>query len=87
MMPPLMARLEIARAGRRGLRLWLPLFLLWLAAMPFVLVALPVVVVVLALLGRRPFAVIAAYWRVLASISGTDIALNGRRSQVVLHVY
>jgi hypothetical protein len=46
-----------------------------------------VVAVVLAVMERRPFAVIAAYWRVLGAISGTDIELSGRRSLVFLHVY
>ena len=87
MMPPLLARLQIVRRDGRRLRLWLPLFLFWLVALPFVIVALPVVIVILALMGRRPFAVVAAYWRVMAAMSGTEIELNGRRSSVALHVY
>ncbi|HEX4859974.1 MAG TPA: hypothetical protein VFV07_01975 [Rhizomicrobium sp.] len=87
MMPPLLARLQIVRRNGRRLRLWLPLFLFWLVALPFMIVALPLVIVILALMGRRPFAVIAAYWRVLAAMSGIEIELNGRRSSVALHVY
>jgi hypothetical protein len=87
MMPPLLVRLQIMRRDGGRLRLWLPLFLFWLIALPFVIVALPVVIVILALMRRRPFAVIAAYWRVLGAISGTDIELSGRRSFVLLHVY
>ena len=86
-MPPLVAVVKIERRDGRRLRFWLPLFLLWLLALPFVIVALPVVIVILALLGRRPFAVIAAYWRVLAAIPGSEITLNGGRSSVALHVY
>jgi hypothetical protein len=87
MMPPLLARLQIVGRDGRRLRLWLPLFLLWLIALPFVIVALPVVIVVLALTGRRPFAVVAAYWRVLAAMSGIDVEFNGRRASLALHVY
>jgi hypothetical protein len=87
MMPPLLARLQIVRRDGRHLRLWLPLFLFWLIALPFAIVALPVVIVILALMGRRPFAVIAAYWRVLGAMSGIEVELNGRRSSLALHVY
>jgi hypothetical protein len=87
MMPPLVAVLKIEKRDGRRLRFWLPLFLLWLLALPFVIVALPVVIVVLALLGHRPFAVLAAYWRVLVAIPGTGIEVKGGRSSVALHVY
>jgi hypothetical protein len=87
MMPPLVAVLKIQRRDGRRLRFWLPLFLFWLIALPFIVVALPVAIVVMALLGRRPFAVIAAYWRVLVAIPGTDVEFSGGRSSVALHVY
>ncbi len=87
MMPPMIARIRIERRDGRRLRLWLPLFLFWLIALPFVAVALPVVAVVLAAMGRRPFAILAAYWRVLGAIPGTDIELSGRRALVFMHVY
>jgi hypothetical protein len=87
MMPPLVAVVKVERRDGRRVRLWLPLFLFWLLALPFVIVALPVVIAILALLGRRPFAVIAAYWRVLTAIPGSEIAVNGARSSVALYVY
>jgi len=87
MMPPLVVRIRIERKDGRSFKLWLPLFLFWLIVLPFVVVALPVVAVVLAVMRRRPFAIIAAYWRVLGAISGTDIELSGRRSLVFMHVY
>jgi hypothetical protein len=86
-MPPMIARIRIERKDGRRLRLWLPLFLFWLIVLPFMIVALPVVAVVLAVMGRRPFAIFAAYWRVLSAVSGTDIELSGRRSLVFVHVY
>ena len=86
-MPPLVAVVKVERRDGRRRRFWLPLFLFGLLALPFVIVALPVVIVILALLGRRPFAVIAAYWRVLVAIPGSEITLNGGRSSVALHVY
>jgi hypothetical protein len=87
MMPPMIARIRIERKDGRVSRLWLPLFLFWLVVLPFVVVALPVVAVVLAVMGRRPFATVAAYWRVLGAIPGTAIELSGRRSLVFLRVY
>jgi hypothetical protein len=87
MMPPMIVRVRIERKDGRRHRFWLPLFLFWLVVLPFVVVALPVVAIVLAAMGRRPFAIFAAYWRVLGAISGTDIELSGRRSLVVMHVY
>ena len=41
-LPPLSASVHIKPAGwRRGLRLWLPLFLLWLILLPLLILALP----------------------------------------------
>ncbi|MBV8976452.1 MAG: hypothetical protein JO261_06695 [Alphaproteobacteria bacterium] len=78
MMPPLVLRLNMEKADGRRLRLWLPLFVLWLVALPFVLVSLPVVLLILALLGRKPFAVAAAYWRLFTALPGSSLAARGR---------
>ena len=85
-MIPLTANLRIERHGR-SLRLWLPLFVLWLLVLPFLIVALPIAAVVLWVLGRKPFAVFAAWWGVLSAIPGSHIEVNGRRSslQVAVH--
>lgn len=83
---PMVARLQIRKRSGRRLRIWFPLFLLWLLVLPFLIVSLPVLTVALWMLGRRPFAIFAAYWGVLSALSGTDIEVNGRRSSVFMHV-
>jgi hypothetical protein len=87
MMLPMVARIHVVRMqGRRRLRLWLPLFLLWLLVLPLAIVALPVAAVVLWATGRRPFAIFAAYWRVLCAIPGTRLEVNSGRASVLVHV-
>jgi hypothetical protein len=83
-MIPMMALLRVERATGRRLSLWLPLFLFWLLALPFVLVALPIVVIVLAVMGRNPFAILWAWWRLFAAMPGTRIEVSGRRNSLFL---
>lgn len=85
-MIPMIARLAVRRPDGSGFRLWLPLFLLWLIALPFLVVSLPVVALVLWMLGRRPFAIFAAYWGVLRAMPGASVEVNGRRNSVVMQV-
>jgi hypothetical protein len=86
MMPPLLLRLHVARNGRR-FGLWLPLFLAWLIILPFAVVTVPVVAIVLALLGRHPLRLFAAWWSLVCAIPGSRIEVNDRRGVVFLHVY
>jgi hypothetical protein len=85
-MIPLTANLRIEKRGRQ-FRLWLPLFALWLLVLPFLIVALPIVAAVLWMLGRRPFAIFAAWWGVLCAIPGSQFEVNGRRSSLQIQVH
>jgi hypothetical protein len=85
-MIPMVARLHIATRSGREHRLWFPLFLLWLLALPFLIVSLPVIAIVLKMLGRRPFALFAAYWNLLRAVPGASIELNGRSTSVFVHI-
>lgn len=55
MLPPCSMWLQISPSGRRGHRIWLPLFLLWLLLLPLLLLLLVVAIladVVLFVVGR-----------------------------------
>lgn len=68
MRPPLLAVVHILpNAVHRGIRLWVPLFLVWLLLLPFVMVLLPVYFVVCAAIDIHPFKTIGALLAVLGS--------------------
>lgn len=52
MIPPVLLRIERRRAGRRGLRLWIPLILLWPLAVLLAVVA--AVILLVLMLFTRP---------------------------------
>jgi hypothetical protein len=70
----------------RGLRLWLPLFLLWI---PLVLLAPLILLVVLAVcLGGRihPWRAIAAFWAISCSLPGTHVHVSRHDTDVVVRL-
>ena len=71
------------RARPHGTRWWLPipLFLVWLLLLPLVLVLLPFAILALLALDLRPFRAIADFWRLLASLAGTQIAMDDGRTE------
>lgn len=91
MMPPLMLRVRIEEAGRRRLRLWLPLFVLWVLLLVLAVPLLALMLVadlVLALAGRRAVVTTAALGtvRLLCALRGLRVDVgspsSGNRVQV-----
>jgi hypothetical protein len=74
-------------AGRRGLRLWLPLLLILILLLPFLLVLLPVYFVACAILSLRPFKMLSAFFAVLGSLGGTHVEVDRPGTSVFLHIY
>ena len=88
MLPPMLAIVHILpNKMRRGIRLWVPLFLIWLLLLPFVLVLLPVFFVVCAVMDVNPFATLGAFLAVLGSLGGTHVEVDSPDAAVFIHVY
>ncbi|MEI9888849.1 MAG: hypothetical protein WDN08_20575 [Rhizomicrobium sp.] len=87
-LPPMLVRVHILPARRqRGIRLWVPLFLVWLLLLPFVLVLLPVYFVVCAVADIAPFRTLGAFFAVLGSLGGTHVEVDSADTSVFIHVY
>lgn len=83
-MTPNIAILRIESPYWRGIRLWLPLFLLWI---PLILLSPLILLVVLGvcIAGRiSPWRAIAAFWAISCSLPGTDVRVctEGKRITV-----
>jgi hypothetical protein len=85
-MTPNIAVVHVSSSYWRGLRLWLPLFLLWI---PLVLLSPLIFLVVLAvcLVGRvNPWRAIATIWAISCSLPGTQVHVSSRDSQVLVRI-
>lgn len=88
MRPPLLAVVHILpNRVRRGIRLWVPLFLVWLLLLPFLLVLLPVFFIVCAVIDVHPFKTLGAFFAVLGSLTGTHVEVDSPSASVFIHVY
>jgi len=88
MLPPMLAVVRILPSRtRRGIRLWVPLFLVWLLLLPFVVVLLPVYFVVCAVMDIAPFKTLGAFFAVLGSLNGTHVEVDSPDAAVWIHVY
>jgi hypothetical protein len=70
----------------RGFRLWLPLFLLWI---PAILLAplLLLIYLVFSLAGRIAFGrCLAALWRLLCALPGTDVQIEDQGKYVLVRL-
>ena len=85
-MPPLLAVVHILpNAVHRGIRLWVPLFLIWLLLLPFLLVLLPVYFVVCAVIDIDPFETLGAILRRCSEVSTARMSRSTVRQACRLH--
>jgi hypothetical protein len=85
-MTPNLAFVEVQIPYWRGIRLWIPLFLLWI---PVLLLSPLIVLVLLAvcLAGRiSPFRAIAAFWAILCSLPGTHVHVRSEQNRVTVRI-
>ncbi len=85
-MTPNIAIVHVENPHWRGLRLWLPLFLLWI---PLVLLSPLIFLVVLGvcLVGRiDPRRAIAAFWAIARSLPGTDVRVCADGNRVTVRI-
>jgi uncharacterized membrane protein len=84
---PLVLEAGLCERRPRAVRLWLPLFLIWLVLLPFALLLAPFLLVALAVMGRRPIAIFAGLFGLLAALSGTRIEVNSPQAAVFIHIF
>jgi hypothetical protein len=85
-MTPNIAIVHVENPHWRGIRLWVPLFLLWI---PLVLLSPLIFLVVLGvcLAGRvNPWCAIAAFWGIVCSLPGTDVRVCADGNRVTVRI-
>ena len=85
-MTPNIAIVHIQNPHWRGIRLWLPLFLLWI---PLIVLSPLILLVLLAVcVGGRinPLRAIAAFWDLSCSLSGTDVRVCADQNRVTVRI-
>ena len=87
-LPPLSATLHVKPAGwRRGLKLWLPLFLIWLLLLPLLILALPFLFIAALIFRVRPWRTLGVASGVLAAFRGTSVQVDNRDTSVSLDLH
>ena len=85
-MTPNVAIIHVANPHWRGVRLWIPLFLLWIPLIllaPFILL----VVFVVCLVGRVSFwRAVVAFWQLSCSLPGTDVRVCTEGNRVTVRI-
>jgi hypothetical protein len=85
-MTPNIAIVRIDSPHWRGIRLWLPLFLLWI---PLLLLSPLILLVLLACCitgGIDFFAAIKTFWGILVGLPGTDVRVTANGSKVTVRI-
>lgn len=85
-MIPSIATVRIENPQWRGIRLWLPLFLLWI---PLIVLSPLILLLVLAVsaAGRiNPWRVIATFWALSCGLRGTDVRVCADGNKVVVRI-
>jgi len=85
-MTPNVAIVHVHNPYWRGIRLWIPLFLLWI---PLLLLSPLILLVLLAVcfLGRiNPFRAIAVFWAISCSLPGADVSVSAEGNQVLVRI-
>jgi hypothetical protein len=85
-MTPNIAIVRVQNPHWRGIRLWVPLFLLWI---PLILLSplILLVVFVACLVGRvNALRAIAAFWALSCSLPGTDVRVSTDGNHVMVRI-
>jgi hypothetical protein len=83
---PCLAIVHVENPHRRGIHLWIPLFLLWI---PLLLIAPLVLLVILCacIAWRISFAqTVGSFWRLLCSLPGTDVRVCADGNRVTVRI-
>ncbi|MFA5015570.1 MAG: hypothetical protein WC549_08535 [Actinomycetota bacterium] len=90
-MIPLLLRIHIRRKGRRGVNLWLPLFLLWLIVLPILTALLPLILITALILwpSGKGKPILCAYlmvFRLIGNLSGLKIDVRSRDNTIYINL-
>jgi hypothetical protein len=76
-------------AGRRGFKLWIPLFLLWIPLIllsPLILVGMLVLAVCAAVVELDFFHAVRIFWDILCSLPGTNVHVRADGNTVLVRI-
>jgi hypothetical protein len=85
-MTPNIAIVHVANPYWRGIRLWLPLFLLWIPAILLAPIVFLVLWVVCIAAGISFMLAIRVFWGLLCGLPGTDVRVSADGSRVTVRI-
>ncbi|HEX4005969.1 MAG TPA: hypothetical protein VHX60_07320 [Acidobacteriaceae bacterium] len=85
-MTPSIAIVHVHNPHWRGIRLWIPLFLLWIPALLLAPIVLLVVFIVCMVGEMNPWKAIAAFWALLCALPGTNVHVHSKNDQVLVRI-
>jgi hypothetical protein len=87
-LPPMSAILHVKPAGwRRGIRLWVPLFLFWLLLLPLLILLLPFLFVGALVMGINLWRALRAMNALLAATRGTHVEVDSRDTKLFIRLH
>lgn len=85
-MTPNVAIVHIANPHWRGIRLWLPLFLLWIPAILLAPIVFLVLCGVCIAIGISFTRAVGIFWNLLCSLPGTDVRVSADGNRVMVRI-
>jgi hypothetical protein len=85
-MTPNIAIVHVANPHWRGIRLWLPLFLLWIPAIMLAPIVFLVLWVVCIAVGISFMRAVRVFWNLLCSLPGTDVRVCADGNRVTVRI-
>jgi len=84
MIPPMLMRVRVKERGKKGFRLWLPLFLIWPLGLLVFLLSLPFLVVlsVFHSKSRRMVIALPALFRTICGLRGLRVEVEDDEEEV-----
>ena len=89
-MIPLMMRLEVSKKGKKGVRLWLPVFLAWILLLALMIILLPIVILVALITwypgyGRSLLMLFPMLWVLLFNLLGLGLDIETKNEKILLN--
>ena len=85
-MTPNVAVVHVETPQWRGIRIWVPLFLLWIPLVLLSPVILLVIVITCLALRMNPWRAMAAFWDLSCSLPGTDVRVVSEGTRVFVKI-
>jgi hypothetical protein len=85
-MTPNLARIHIQNPHWRGLRLWIPLFLLWIPLILLSPLLLLILLPVCFLWRIGLWRTISVFWGIFCGLRGTDVLVKAQGNQILVEI-